>query len=128
MDRPDVVRDIFAHPAVSPGGGTDELAVLKPEIYGRTIQLGLGRVLQITGRVQTLLNTPVEVLKVFPGEGIVQRQHGETVGNLTEARSGSCAHALRGRVWTHQPGIPTLQLNQRLVEPVVDGVRHDGRV
>ncbi|MOA09253.1 hypothetical protein D3C78_1290710 [compost metagenome] len=127
------MRDVFAHAAVAARRGLHQHSVFVTQAHGQAVELGLGHVFH--GRVafvqaQLAADAAVEGLGAA-GFGIgfgAYAEHGHDMLHGRKSGHDGADHPLRGRVGRDQLGMAGFERLQLLIEPVVLGVGHGGRV
>ena len=125
-DGPEVLRHILPHPAVAPGGATDEHAVPVLQRHGQSVHLGLYGVGR--GVAQLTVHPLAELRHLFIVEHILQALQRHRMGVGLEPLQDLVAHPLGGGIRGDLLRVGRLQLLQTAVEAVVLVVRDDRRV
>ena len=131
-DRPQVVGDVLADPAVAAGRAAGEDAVLVGERHRQPVDLRLGRVADLLGGDVESLEQVADPL--LPGAqlllvaGVAEREHRLGMLDLGEAVERVRSHPLGRRVGCAQLGVGLLELAQLGEQRVVDVVADLGVV
>ena len=122
-----VVRDVFAGPAVAAGRAEREGAGLEAQGHRHPVVLGLGGVHQRLAAPQVAAHPSVERGQVLRRQGVVERQHRHRMLDRPKARRRRPADPLGGRTRVGPLRVRRLERLSLPEEPVVLGIR-DRRV
>ncbi len=111
--------NVLSHSAVSAGRSTLQLAVAVQQADRDSVQLGLTGIGQGVVAAQTVFDAPLKIAHFFIAEGIVQRQHGNFVGDLTETVQRLGADPLGGRLRRYQFRMLRLDIAQLTHQTIV---------
>jgi len=96
FDRPEVAGDLLAGVAVAAGGAEGEEAVDIDQLDGQAVELGLADILDLFVAAEGAAGALVESEKLLLVQGVVEAEHGHSVGCGGEGLRGGAADALGG--------------------------------
>ena len=122
MDGFEVLSDVFAPVAVTPGGAHLEAPSGVDQLHRHPVHLGLDHVIEAMGGAQKALEAVLEVPGLGLGKSVFQGEHGDAVGHRLEFIQGGGPHALSGRVRGNECGVVGFKAGEFAQEPVKLGI------